>query len=169
MSIRPKPGFGRSSSGGDLRLLPHTDLAWAERPPKYIGMFCIHPGGGNEYQTISDSFKALNALPQDVLEQLRRNPIHFPAPEHVNSSGFTGAILDSERVRINSRNIRENWSDSAEVFLRELIRIEKEIKCEPGDYWFIDNTRYCHGRYELNPNTSRHLLRVYGIEPRCAT
>lgn len=162
MSIRPTTGFGRYSSGGDLRLLPHTDLAWARKPPKYIGMFCIHPGERGEYQTIADSSKVLKIIPQNITEQLKRTPIHFPAPEHVRSLGFTGYILENDRVRINSRSIRESWSQSAEDFLQNLILVEEKIKCEPGDYWFIDNERYCHGRYELTPNTSRHLLRVYG-------
>jgi alpha-ketoglutarate-dependent taurine dioxygenase len=167
MSIRPTQGFGRYSSGGDFRLVPHTDLAWFEKPPKYIGMFCIHPGGENEYQTISDSLEVLKVIPQNVLDQLRITPIHFPAPEHVDSLGFTGRIIENEHIRINSRNIRETWSESAEIFLQELIHVEKKIKCKTGDYWFVDNERYCHGRCELQPNTLRHLLRVYAQSYSC--
>jgi len=162
MNICPTPGFEGYSSRGYLRMLPHTDLAWHEKPPKFIGMFCINPGEENECQTISDSCKVIDSLPQYMINLLRLSSIYFPPPKHVNSRGFTGTILNDNKLRINSKYIRGNWIEEAELFLQQLIKHEEKIYCQAGDFWFIDNEKYAHGRYQLSHNTKRHLLRVYG-------
>lgn len=162
MDIKPNPHFSRFSSAGDLRLLPHTDVAWHKNPPRFIGIFCLHPGDDNEYQTISDSLKIINSTPKIIVNWLRTNHIYFPSPKHINTKGFTGKVLDKNILRINSRDIRNNWSEKVEFFLQELINNEEAIICKPGDYWFFDNTRYAHGRSQISRHTKRHLLRAYG-------
>ena len=164
MDVRPTLGFDRSSSAGDLRVLPHTDVAWHKKPPKFIGFFCLNPGEEGEWQTISDSFEIIDSLPRPIKSWLETNSIYFPTPSHVKEEGFTGKIFHKKFLRLNSRSIRKNWAKEAEFFLQKLIEVEKFIECKKGDFWFIDNTRFAHGRYQLNHNTSRHLLRTYGIE-----
>ena len=138
MDIRPSPGFEGSFFAGELRLFPHTDLAWYEDPPTFIGMFCINPGEKNECQTISDSCKVIASLPEHITTWLRANCIYFPSPRHIKTKGFTGNIIDGNIVRINSRDIRNNWPEEAEYFLQKLIDFEEKIYFKTGDFWFFD-------------------------------
>ncbi len=162
MDIRPSPGFEGSFFAGELRLFPHTELAWHEEPPTFIGMFCINTGEENECQTISDSCKVIASLPEHIITWLRLKPIYFPSPKHIKTKGFTGNIIDGNTVRINSRDIRNNWAEEAEYFLQKLMDFEEKIYFKTGDFWVFDNRIYAHGRPKLSSKTKRHLLRVYG-------
>ncbi|MEM8723742.1 MAG: TauD/TfdA family dioxygenase [Cyanobacteria bacterium P01_G01_bin.39] len=163
MHVRIIPNCDSTSlSLSDLRIFPHTDVAWQEKPPKFIGFFCLDPGNKEEYQTISDSLKVIKSLPKNVLSVLTKDLVHFPSPKYVKTQGFSGKIIDNNNLRINYRNIRYAWSEESELFFQELINAEEILELRKGSFWFIDNKRYAHGRHKLSYDSPRHLLRCYG-------
>src|SRR5574341_384290 len=58
MDLRPQPGFQSASYAGTGEFDLHTDLTWYEKPPRYIGMFCVRPeGNGGGIPLLADGWK----------------------------------------------------------------------------------------------------------------
>src|SRR5688572_2381576 len=72
MDLRPQPGFQPASYAGTGEFDLHTDLTWYEKPPRYIGMFCVRPeGNGGGIPLLADGWKALGLLSEEDVHYLK--------------------------------------------------------------------------------------------------
>ena len=61
MDLKPQPGYQPASFAGTGEFNLHTDLTWHEKPPKYLGMFCVsYESAGGGIPLLADGWKALD-------------------------------------------------------------------------------------------------------------
>ncbi len=181
MDIKPSKNknCGGMSFAGTLKFPLHTDLAWYRGSPRYLAMFCVHPGEGGGDGVYADGSEAAALLNGPDLAELENTPLHFPAPSHVDWTGHTGPVIgrpeaDSPaaiggagpRIRFNLRDIDQTVGGPARRFAEALEACAHLVPMRAGLLMVYDNHRFCHGRTAIQAGTSsrRFLKRMY-IEP----
>ncbi len=167
MDIKPTRLCGAKSFGGTGEFPLHTDLAWYPTPPRYLAMFCVHPGEGDGDATFADAFDVLASADDGDRLAWETTPIHFPAPSHASWAGHTAPILEHRDGRVicrfNTRDIDDRLDGPSQRFAAALEAHEQVVPWRAGDLFVYDNWRFCHGRRAVSKGarSSRWLLRMY--------
>ena len=168
MDLKPQPGYQPASFAGTGVFDLHTDLTWHEKPPRYLGMFCIQPetaGGG--IPLLSDGWQAIKDLSAAELAYLQTESISFPPPSHINYAPLNGPILTgpAEQPMVRFRyDMLDNPAPAVTRFNQAVNAHVFEVRVSPGDVFIFDNYRMLHGRTELaaGMDSDRHYKRIYG-------
>ncbi|MGX1565479.1 TauD/TfdA family dioxygenase [Streptomyces sp. NPDC055506] len=153
----PYKGF----TSGELAL--HTDSASAPHPPELLLMFCESPGASGGEFLVSDGEAAAMALREQdkrAYQKLFRHPVAMTgtseklAPARVNQNGgidIRYRTVDPARVQDYAHLQKFN----------EILRTTmKQVPCHGGSGYFLDNTKWLHGRMPYVGN--RVVLRAQG-------
>ncbi|MEL6745233.1 MAG: TauD/TfdA family dioxygenase, partial [Pseudomonadota bacterium] len=154
----------------------HTDLAYVDRPPRYILTHCVQPdpdGGG--VTLLSDVKQAITLLSDKDREALSDTVFSFrypPGCEEGESASF--AVIDDSsdsgtprlRFRLDRTNCPTSHQKPLENLADALAKCSFQLKLFAGDLLILDNTRMAHGRTALSTSggTHRHLRRAYAAE-----
>lgn len=179
----------RSAASGDDKLraqnqrsemLLHTDASAHQLPPDFLGLACVANeghGGRSVLLDIGDAVALLSA-DEDTLDSLQK-PFPFIHPQHRDKPPVQAPVLtrrdaDGFRVRYRKENLSTGLSlaghdiaDDQRHGLDALARCLEsgvstiELRLRPDDYLLFDNTRYLHGRTEIEPGAHRLLKRTY--------
>jgi alpha-ketoglutarate-dependent taurine dioxygenase len=168
MDLQPQPGYQPASFAGTGEFDMHTDLSWHEKPPLYIGMFCIameSSGGG--IPLLADGWKALADLDEEDAHFLRTEKVTFPPPSHIDYAPLSGPII-AERNGKTIVRFRFDMLDDPQPAVRRYFEAINDniiqIHPSPGSLFIFDNERMLHGRTGLTAGmiSDRHLKRIYG-------
>ena len=168
MDLKPQPGYQPASFAGTGEFNLHTDLTWHEKPPRYLGMFCIaYESAGGGIPLLADGWKALDDLSQDDLAYLHTEPVTFPPPDHIDYPPLSGPIITETEGKINIRfryDLLANPDPTTTRFNQAINRHVFEVHVTPGSVFIFDNYRLLHGRTELKAGlgSDRHFKRMYG-------
>jgi gamma-butyrobetaine dioxygenase len=163
-------------------MLLHTDASAHRLPPDFVGLACAANeghGGGSLLLDIDDAVAVLSAAgEEDSIEDLQE-PYPFVHPQHQHKPPVLAPVLSRRadegfRVRYRKENLetgvrlagqsvtagqRAGLGTLAKCFESGITTIERRL--ETGDYLLFDNTRYLHGRTEIQPGAHRLLKRTY--------
>jgi alpha-ketoglutarate-dependent taurine dioxygenase len=168
MDLKPQPGFQPASYAGTGNFDMHTDLSWHEKPPKYLGMFCVRmEAAGGGIPLLADGWQALKMLAEEDIEYLKTAPVTFPPPSHIDYAPLTGPIITEKNGKPFIRfryDMLENPAEPVRRFFEAINQCIFEVKVSPGSIFFFDNGRMLHGRTELKAalDSDRHFKRIYG-------
>ena len=168
MDLRPQPGYQPASFAGTGEFSLHTDLSWHEKPPKYIGMFCVaNETARGGIPLLSDGWQALADLDEGDAEFLKTEPVTFPPPSHIEYEPLSGPIIRE----VNGQLVIRFRFDMLENPAPPIIRFNQaindhmiQVQVEPGTIYIFDNERLLHGRTELagGMHSDRFYKRIYG-------
>lgn len=168
MDLRPQPGFQPASYAGVGEFDLHTDLSWYEKPPKYIGMFCVRPeANGGGIPLLADGWKALELLSEEDVAYLKNEPVTFPPPSHIDYAPLTSTIASERAGKLEIR-FRYDMLDNPAAPVRRYMEAIHEclirLAVSPGTVFIFDNLRMLHGRTELKAGmeSDRFFKRIYG-------
>jgi alpha-ketoglutarate-dependent taurine dioxygenase len=170
MDLRPQPGFQAASYAGTGVFDLHTDLSWHEKPPKYIGMFCVNTESAHGgIPLLSDGWKALQDLSEEDVAYLKSENITFPPPSHIDYAPLTGPIVQERAGKTLIRFRYDMLEDPAPSIRRYFEAINRHViylDVKPGSVFVFDNERMLHGRTELKAGmgSDRFFKRMYGDE-----
>jgi len=168
MDLKPQPGFQPASYAGTGEFDMHTDLTWYEKPPKYIGMFCVsNESAGGGIPLLADGWKALEELSEEDAEYLKTQPVTFPPPSHINYPPLSGPIVNEQDGKLVIRFRYDMLTNPAPPVRNYLDAIHKHliyVNVSPGSVYVFDNERMLHGRTELKAGleSDRFFKRMYG-------
>ncbi|MFB1298484.1 TauD/TfdA family dioxygenase [Mycobacterium sp. pW049] len=162
-------------------MLLHTDASAQQSPPDILGLACVANeghGGASLLLAIDDAVDTMKAADQ-VLEQLRA-PFPFVHPQHqdkpavlapvvtrrTSGGGYriryrkenlqTGLSLAGDHITADQRTALDTLADCLESGTRTM-----RFRLSPDDYLLFDNTRYLHGRTEIEHGARRLVKRTY--------
>lgn len=161
MDLRPRRGMDPTSYAGTARVAMHTDRAYVPRPPRYIAMMCIVPGGGEP--EIADGAAAAAMLDAASKKELREREFPFRQSADNTRVGFTGPILTGDAIRFRRDLLPAHAGPAVTALVRALRRTARPLDIRSGSIWIVDNHRVLHGRAALHGGiaSKRHLKRVY--------
>ena len=168
MDLRPQPGFQPASYAGTGEFDLHTDLTWYQKPPRYIGMYCVRPeGNGGGIPLLADGWKALGLLSEEDVHYLKHESVSFPPPSHIDYPPLTGPIVSEQEGKLEIRFRYDMLVDPAPPIRRYLEAIHDcliRLNVSPGTVFIFDNSRMLHGRTELQAGleSDRFFKRIYG-------
>jgi alpha-ketoglutarate-dependent taurine dioxygenase len=170
MDLRPQPGFQPASYAGTGEFDLHTDLTWYEKPPKYIGMFCMSlESAGGGIPLLADGLKALESLDKADVEYLKTQPVTFPPPSHINYPSLSGPIITGQAGKLMVRfryDMLDNPAPPVGHYFEAVKANVIQLDVSAGTVFIFDNERMLHGRTELKAGLSsdRFFKRIYGEE-----
>ncbi|MEM7345032.1 MAG: TauD/TfdA family dioxygenase [Chloroflexota bacterium] len=168
MDLKPKPGYQPASFAGTGHFDLHTDLSWHEKPPKYIGMFCVNmESAGGGIPLLSDGVAALADLSEEDAAYLRNETITFQPPSHIDYPALTEPIITEKDGETKVRVRFDMLNDPPQPILNYLEAVNNHIVhigVKPGALFIFDNERMLHGRTELSAGmtSDRFFKRIYG-------
>jgi len=170
MDLKPQPGYQPASFAGTGEFDLHTDLSWHEKPPKYIGMFCVNNESAHGgIPLLSDGWKALEDLSAEDVEFLQTEPLSFPPPSHIDYTALHGPIVSARNGKKVIRfryDMLENPGPPVQNYFKAINNHVIGLDIKPGSLFIFDNERMLHGRTELKAGmgSDRHFKRMYGDE-----
>lgn len=168
MDLKPQPGYQPASFAGTGVFNLHTDLTWHEKPPKYLGMFCVqYETAGGGIPLLSDGWKALADMDEADTAYLKEAPVSFQPPSHINYPKLSGPVISGEADRPFVRFRYDMLDDPDPALTRYNEAVNRhvfEVRVSPGSIFIFDNYRMLHGRTELKGGmeSDRHFKRIYG-------
>ena len=171
MDLKPQPGFQPASYAGVGEFDLHTDLTWHEKPPRYIGMFCVSlEAAGGGIPLLADGWKALEELSEEDVSYLKTQPVAFPPPSHINYPPLKAPIVGEREGRLVIRfryDLLKDPPPAARNYLAATHRHLIHLNVSPGAIFVFDNERMLHGRTELKAGltSDRFFKRMYGDAP----
>jgi alpha-ketoglutarate-dependent taurine dioxygenase len=179
--------YGVRVSLTNLELKFHTDAAWTDWPPEYVGLYCIdraERGGLSRFVSLYTVHNELRRRHPDLLPRLYRA---YPwerqaehAPDEAKTSRRPIFWLDGDRwmASYNERLIHRGAALAAESLDAEgaeaLAAMDAivnapdlcvEFVVERGQVQFIGNRQFAHSRTEFvdaaDPSRKRHLIRLW--------
>ncbi|MGW3957816.1 TauD/TfdA family dioxygenase [Streptomyces sp. NPDC004752] len=184
--LKPNPAADEQTRTGDLRvaLTPHTDNSSVSAPPEVLLLAFVHNGtpdsGGESTLThIDDVADALDDTDVELLQEPRYPSLNVPT-----DTGLT-PTLTSVLTRRTDGRLTVRYRDEAlaagiasdlapetpstahvnalhrfTATVREPAR-QTRVRLDTGDLLIIDNSRFLHGRTEIEADAVRHLKRLY--------
>jgi len=168
MDLKPQPGFQPASFAGTGVFDLHTDLSWHEKPPKYLGMFCVMPeSAGGGIPLLADGWQALAQMDPADVQFLRSEAVSFPPPSHIDYAPLSGPIVSGQDDQPFIRFRYDMLTDPpppVSRFNQAINDCRFEVRVPPGTIYLFDNYRMLHGRTGLaaGMNSDRHYKRIYG-------
>lgn len=168
MDLQPQPGYQPASFAGTGVFNLHTDLTWHEKPPKYLGMYCVaYESAGGGIPLLSDGWKAFHDLDEADQMALQKDSVSFTPPSHIDYPDLSGPIISGESERPFVRFRYDMLTDPAPYVTRYDQAVNRhvfEVRVSPGSIFIFDNYRMLHGRTELQGGmtSDRHFKRIYG-------
>ena len=182
--------YGVRRSVTNLDLTFHTDAAWLDWPPEYVGLYCINAareGGVSRFVSLGTVHNELRRRHPRLLPRLYRpfpwdrQAEHAPDDPKTTScpifrlergqwmAGYnerliqTGATLAGESLDAEARD--------ALAAMDEIVNAPElwvEFVVERGQVQFISNRHFAHSRTEFvdaaDPALKRHLIRLWTRE-----
>ncbi len=147
----------------------HTDLSYADKPPKYLLMMCVCPdpdGGG--VSTVSDIRSAWASISE-------RDRVALSEPEFsFENAPNTGAGRSADQPIYEKRDGADVWrfrqdtlryprskAPAIRRLANALAKRQQEIALVRGSLLILDNHRFAHGRTGFAVPSPRHFLRAY--------
>jgi L-asparagine oxygenase len=158
----------------------HTELAWSELRPAFIGLLCLRCDPRNEGATlVSEARKAVNLLTPPQVEELRKPQFrtristsfraargdHHESEPHAILSGPTrmpGICVDSNQTYGLTPEANAALA-ALTAALEDPVAVSGAV-LQPGDLLFVHNGKAVHGRTPfrlLAPGYDRWLQRTY--------
>jgi L-asparagine oxygenase len=168
---------GRQENSGSVAFDLHTENAFHQFPPDYVGLYCLRADGAGGGRSILSSLRiAAPRLSAEAAASLRRPvftvrpPSSFPSATAplVASPVFAGPVEDPT-LRIDFHHSAAPDAAAARVLneLRDaLVDSVVTIDLVPGDVIIIDNVVAAHGRTAFRPRydgTDRWLQRAFAV------
>lgn len=159
----------------------HSDASSDPEPADVLGLACLaNEGTGGESLLLgaADVVRILEEEARlDLLAQLRDTRFPFVHPQRPDSAPTLAPILYSDgsayRIRFRQENLDAGFAQGSGIdpaaaedtvaSLRAVIeRVPKtQFRLAEGHYLLFDNTRFLHGRTEIDPDARRMLKRTY--------
>jgi alpha-ketoglutarate-dependent taurine dioxygenase len=179
--------YGVRRSVTNLDLTFHTDAAWLEWPPEYVGLYCVNAaqtGGVSRFVSLCSVHNELRRRYADLLPRLYQP---FPwdrqaehAPGDAKTSRRPIFRLDGDRLiaGYNERLIAggaelegkalDAEAQEALAAMDAVVNAPElcvEFVVERGQVQFISNRQFAHSRTEFvdaaEPERKRHLIRLW--------
>ena len=180
------PGSGVRPDKTNIEIRFHTDNAYNDTPPDYVGLLCLKPAMCGGSSRVISFHTARNELAARAPERLGRlhEPFWFDRQRefHAGESPiFAAAVFgrgDALPARFSLHQINGGYAlkgepidEAGAVSLAAMLEIFEdtalsfEFDLEPGQMQFVDNRSLGHSRTAFadwpDPTEKRHLVRLW--------
>ncbi len=179
--------YGVRRSVTNLDITFHTDAAWLEFPPEFVGLYCINPalgGGASRFVSLCSAHNEFRQRRADLLPRLYRpfpwdrQGEHWPNDNTTTKRPIFQSDSRSLLARFNPHLIAtgadlagEPLDDEGREALTVLQRIvdspefSVQFVIDRGQVQFINNRQFAHSRTDFtdaeDPKLKRHLIRLW--------
>jgi alpha-ketoglutarate-dependent taurine dioxygenase len=177
-------GVRRDSTKLEIRF--HTDNAYNDAPPDYVGLLCVRPakrGGVSQVMSFYTAHNALLAHHRTILPRLYQPFLFDRQREHASGDSLVAAnpifrYRDGLRVQLAVSLIRAGYrladreiDEEGDQALGALDSVLDDVSCwqefefRPGQIQFLNNRTCGHKRTafedDADPNAMRLLIRLW--------